>query len=59
MLCVVTLILLLQVNSDWAADRHAEAYAASRIARNLNLISCFCHIPVLVMLIIIIVSVSA
>ena len=51
--------MLLQVDSEWAAGRYEEAHMASRMARNLNLISMFCHIALWVVFVIVIVSVNA
>ena len=51
--------LSLQVDSEWAAGRHDEAYKASRMARSLNLIALFAHVAVWVVFVIIIVSVNA
>lgn len=63
-MCVYHIVLfssdvLIQVDSEWAAGRHEEAYKASRMARSLNLISLFCHVAVWVVFVIIIVSVNA
>ena len=52
-------IWLIQVDSEWVAGRYDEAYAASRMARNLNLIGLFCHVAVWVVVVIVIVSVNA
>ena len=51
--------LLLQVDSEWAAGCHEEAYKASRMARSLNLIALLGDVVVWVVFILIIVSVNA
>ncbi|XP_065896598.1 proline rich transmembrane protein 1B-like [Dysidea avara] len=56
---IVALIYSLKVDSEWAAGRYDEAYAASRMARNLNLIALFSHVAVWVVLVIVIVALSA